>query len=45
MLSSLFFSPNTQADRNILSNLGEVRKIMQHDHIEMLQQLLDLHIK
>lgn len=29
-------------DKNILANLNEVRKIMQSDHIEMLENLLNL---
>lgn len=33
------------ADGNILANLNEVRQIMQHDHIEMLEKLLELHIQ
>ena len=28
-------------DKNILTNLNEVRKIMQSDHIEMLENLLN----
>ena len=33
------------SDTSILANLGEVRRIMQHDHIEMLEKLLELNIK
>lgn len=32
-------------DLNILANLSEVRKLMHHDHVEMLEKLLELHIQ
>lgn len=43
LIGQLF--PHFVLDLNILANLSEVRKLMHHDHVEMLEKLLELHIQ